>query len=96
MVYTDSDGFDWDEENVRHIQLRHGIDPEEVELAFDDERRYMLRTRSTGESRWQLIAATPRVRVLSIIFTRRRGRIRIVTARDADARERRLYRQAKR
>jgi uncharacterized DUF497 family protein len=93
MVYTDGDGlFDWDGANVEHI-ARHGVTPEEVEEALSDEMLLFLDARSRGERRWLVIGVSSTGRMLSVVFTRRGRNIRIVTARDADQRERRAYRR---
>ncbi len=85
--------FDWDEANLEHI-ARHGVSPLEVEEAVTDPRRlgvpaYNLR----GEVRWAVLGATEAGRVLFVVLTRRHGRIRVVTARDATPREKRRYRR---
>ena len=49
--------------------------------------------RAHGEERWATLAATEDARVLFVVFTRRQSKLRVVTARDATAREKRWYRQ---
>jgi uncharacterized DUF497 family protein len=94
LVYT-WDGsrpveFDWDEANTAHI-ARHGVRPEE---ALTDPRRLVLRIRSQrGEERWAALGATEAGRILFVVFTRRRGRVRAITARDATPEEKRQYRK---
>jgi uncharacterized DUF497 family protein len=83
-------GFDWDEANTAHI-ARHGVRPEE---ALTDPRRLVLRIRSQrGEERWAALGATEAGRILFAVFTRRRGRVRAITARDATPEEKRRYRK---
>jgi uncharacterized DUF497 family protein len=82
--------FDWDEANTAHI-ARHGVRPEE---ALTDPRRLVLKTRSQrGEERWAALGATEGGRILFALFTRRRGRVRVITARDATPGEKRRYRR---
>jgi uncharacterized DUF497 family protein len=82
--------FDWDEANTDHI-ARHGVRPEE---ALTDPRRLVLKTRSQrGEERWAALGATEGGRILFALFTRRRGRVRVITARDATPGEKRRYRR---
>ncbi|MDT7909987.1 BrnT family toxin, partial [Thermus sp.] len=94
LVYT-WDGsrpveFDWDEANTAHI-ARHGVRPEE---ALANPRRLVLRIRSqAGEERWAALGATEAGRILFVVFTRRRGRARVITARDATPEEKRRYRK---
>jgi uncharacterized DUF497 family protein len=97
LVYT-WDGsrpveFDWDEANTAHI-ARHGVRPEEAEEALTDPRRLVLRIRSqAGEERWAALGTTEAGRILFVVFTRRRGRVRVITARDATPEEKRRYRK---
>jgi uncharacterized DUF497 family protein len=82
--------FDWDEANTVHI-ARHGVRPEE---ALADPRRLVLRIRSQrGKERWVALGATEGGWVLFLVFTRRRGRVRAITARDATLGEKRRYRK---
>lgn len=47
-----------------------------------------------GETRWGAIGATDAGRMLTVVFTRRRGKVRpIKLARDAEDREKRRYRR---
>jgi uncharacterized DUF497 family protein len=82
--------FDWDEADTAHI-ARHGVRPEE---ALANPRRLVLRIRSQrGEERWAALGATEAGRILFVVFTRRRGRVRAITARDATPEEKRRYRK---
>jgi uncharacterized protein len=85
--------FDWDDANEEHI-AEHGITPEEAEEAMSDRRRQSQPAYSTPtERRRGTLGATEDGRVLVVIYTYRRGAIRVVTARDANAAERRRYRR---
>lgn len=46
-----------------------------------------------GERRWALLGATEEGRQLFVVYMRRRGRIRVVSARNATAGEKRRYRK---
>jgi hypothetical protein len=82
--------LDWEEANTAHI-ARHGVRPEE---ALANPRRLVLRIRSQrGEERWAALGATEVGRILFVVFTRRRGRVRVITARDATLGEKRRYRK---
>lgn len=90
------DDFEWDDANVDHI-ARHEIDPAEVEEAFTDRNRRLLPARrDPTERRRALIGMTEDGRLLFIVFTNRFGRIRIVTAREASAVNRRWYGRSRR
>lgn len=84
--------FEWDEEKNRANLEKHGISFEEASLIFegrivswaDDRRDYgELRTVSLGE--------IDKAVVVVVVHTDRNGNIRIISARLASERERRLY-----
>ena len=84
--------FAWDEHNSDHVR-RNGIEPEDVEDAVLDPGRLGAPAYDRGiEKRWALLGTTESGRVLFVVYTARRGRIRVVTARDATRSERRRYR----
>jgi uncharacterized DUF497 family protein len=85
--------YEWDDANRRHV-LEHGVEPAEAEDALLDPRRVGAEAyRVARELRWAALGATEDGRLLFVVFTRRRSRVRIVTARDAKPRERRRYRR---
>ena len=85
--------FEWDDANVDHI-ARHRITPEEAEEALLDRRRVGSSAYNVpGERRSAVIGATDGGRILSVVYTRRHGVFRVVTAIDANRSERRRYRR---
>jgi hypothetical protein len=85
--------FEWDEGNAEHI-AEHGVTPEEAEEALQDQRRVGVGAyNAEGERRSAVVGATDDGRVLFVVYTWRRGNIRVVTARDADQAQRRRYRR---
>lgn len=85
--------LDWDDANIDHIGERHNIAPAEAEDALRDPRRIPGTAYSTAtEQRTAVIGATTSGRILFVVITLRRGRVRVVTARDARPREERAYR----
>ena len=86
--------FDWDEHNSDHLRER-GIEPEEAEEAILDPDRIGAAAYNAGqERRWALLGATEAAgRILFVVYTRGRGRIRVITAREATVREKRRYRK---
>ncbi len=89
----DRDEFDWDDGNIEHI-ARHGVEPWEAEESLLDPNRIGTPVYSVGrETRRAVLGATEAGRVLFLVFTRRSGRVRVVTARDAEIREKRRYRK---
>ena len=91
----EQDEFDWDEANTGHL-ARHGVEQWEAEEALLDPGRIGSPASAynvSGESRWAALGATESGRVLFVVFTRRREKVRVVTARDAEVREKRRYRR---
>jgi uncharacterized DUF497 family protein len=83
--------FEWDEHNIGHI-ARHGVEPYEAEEAvLDLQRLGRPAYKVHGERRWALLGATEAGRILFVVYTRRRERIRVLHARDATRREKRRY-----
>jgi uncharacterized DUF497 family protein len=75
--------FDWDDANSAHI-ARHGVTPEEVEQAFANDPLVVLATeKRTGEERVVCAGLTGAGRALQFVYTIRRGKVRVITARTA-------------
>ena len=86
--------FEWDDANESHI-AEHGVTPEEAEEVFFDPSRATIDVYSTAtERRRGLVGRTEDGRLLFVVYTRRAGAIRIVTALDATASQERRYRRA--
>lgn len=84
------DSFEWDVGNNGHI-ARHRVTQDEAEEVFDA-RPYMMRSR---DGRYVAIGQTASGRYLFCVFERtaQAGQIRIITARDAERSERRLFKR---
>jgi uncharacterized protein len=82
-------GFEWDEGNIVHL-ARHEFAPEEVEEVFAGS----YKVRRAREGRYIALGETVDGRLAFVVFRRMtRGVIRVVTARDMDDRERRMFRR---
>lgn len=82
-------GFDWDDHNVRHIE-RHQFTPEEVEEVFAGD----YKVRRTRQKLYIALGKSLDGRLSFVVFRRlSRGLVRVVTARDMDDSERRLFRR---
>ena len=89
----DATGFEWDDANLSKIWEKHGVSAAECEEVFfnspllsgPDERH------SGREVRYYVLGQTDSRRQLFIVFTHRRGLIRVVTARDMSRREREVF-----
>jgi len=82
-------GFDWDDDNVLHIE-RHQFTPEEVEEVFAGH----YKARRTRQKLYVGLGETLDGRLAFVVFRRLTGGlIRVVTARDMDDSERRMIRR---
>ena len=93
--YSDFAGFDWDEGN-RDKNLRHGVQNWECEQVFFNEPLLVLDDpkHSVAERRLAAFGRTDAGRTLAIVFTMRGSKLRVVSARDMNRRERRFYEEA--
>ncbi|TSC87867.1 MAG: hypothetical protein G01um10147_370 [Microgenomates group bacterium Gr01-1014_7] len=84
--------FDWDEANIAHI-AKHNVLPEEAEEVFFDENNVQDEdvAHSTAEKRLLIIGQTGKGRLLYQIFTIRGKKIRVISSRDINKKEVRLY-----
>lgn len=88
-------GFDWDSGNAPKLWERHQVMPGECEQVFFGEPLVIapdLR-HSTTEPRWAAWGRTAEGRALAVVFTLRGDRIRPLSARDMNRKERRRYAQ---
>ncbi len=80
--------FIWDDENIEHIGA-HNVEPEEAEEAMTDQFRIKFDAHSGKKG---YIGATEEGRRLVVIFVvRYEGKYRVITARDAEEHEKKLY-----
>jgi uncharacterized DUF497 family protein len=93
-VYTINKAFEWDNVKARRNALKHGISFEMAMCAFDDPRACTVDDlkHSTQEARRWLIGDSESG-VLVVVFTLRPAErnIRIISARKAKRKERRIY-----
>jgi hypothetical protein len=78
--------FDWDDGNVEYIIDRHGVFPEEAEQVFFNRPHI----RRVGEV-YQIHGRDNRGRYLFLVCIERDHKIRVVSAREQTAKERRVY-----
>ncbi len=86
-------GFEWDEHNSEKIKRRHDVTPVECEQVFfnlpviagDDEKH------SETENRFYVLGQTDSRRLLFLVFTVRKDKLRVISARDMNKKERRAY-----
>ncbi|MBK8980986.1 MAG: BrnT family toxin [Ignavibacteria bacterium] len=78
---NDIEGFEWDEGNKQKNFLKHSVSDKEAEEVFNSHPFIVLRTAYLNEERFQMFGESKQ-RLLTIIFTIRKNKIRIIFARD--------------
>lgn len=91
-------GFDWSDGNDDKLWRQHGLTTEEVEEAFDDPDRAQTAAYSGpgGEPRRAVLGRTLDGMLLEVVYTRRGGLIRVVTAFEPGEGARRAYERNRR
>lgn len=86
-------GFDWDEGNFLKNWEKHQVSHLEAEQVFFNEPLlvYADEKHSSKESRWYVLGRTDDNRCLMIVFTVRKKRIRVISARAMSRKEREIY-----
>jgi uncharacterized protein len=91
--YADFIGFDWDDANRHKNWRKHRVAWWECEEVFFNHPIFILpdEKHSINEPRFFALGVTHGGRPLFLVFARRNSRIRIVTARDMNRKERKIY-----
>jgi uncharacterized DUF497 family protein len=84
--------LEWDNGNIEKNK-KHKVDDREAEEVFFDEGKVVLKDKihSGVEERFILLGHTKKKRLLYIAFTKRNKKIRIISARDINKKEKHLY-----
>lgn len=82
--------FDWDDANIDHI-AEHEVAPEEAEEIVLGDSMEMDFDVVNGEGRWSYVGETEEARVLRVVFTMRRERVRVVTAFEPSSLQKRIF-----
>ncbi len=82
--------FEWDQNNLKKIRA-HRIMAEEVEQALAREPVLIYEQDADGEARYVYCGETERNRLLAIVVTECDDNIRVITAYDLDAGQKRDY-----
>ena len=84
--------FEWDEGNVLHLELGHGVKPEEAEEVFVS----MPLFRKTKRGHYVAMGPTLEGRYLTVVFELKKGGIaRVITGWDMDGAEKKYCRSHK-
>lgn len=86
-------GFEWDIGNKNKNFISHNVIDEECEEIFFDQNKKILKDvlHSGQEERCVVIGETKRRRLLFLVFTIRKNLIRVISARDLNKKEKKLY-----
>ena len=86
--------FQWDQWNAQKNEHKHGVSTTEAESVFFDPGYKLfedVKHSSAREVRYVLYGKSLENRILMVSFTKRAGRIRIISARPASRKERDIY-----
>jgi len=85
--------FEWDEHNKIKNLNKHGVDYYEAEELFSNRPLVVYQdiTHSQKEDRYVVYGQTDSGRLLVAVYTVRRSKIRIISVRDQDRKERAYY-----
>ena len=88
--------FNWDEGNSTKSYSKHGIINSEAEECFFNFNIILPdEIHSQNEERYQVLGQTDGEKVLFIAFTIRDSEVRVISARPASQKEKKIYEQAK-
>lgn len=89
--------FEWDTGNIDKSYQKQGITPDEAEQVFVDSNVGIEKDikHQEIEERYIAIGKTLDEKLLFVVFTMRNNVIRVISARRANQKERRLYEKAK-
>ena len=85
--------FEWDPRKAASNLTKHGVSFVEAVTVFRDPQARIVQDprHSVGEERLAILGQSERGRLLSVMFTERGTRIRLISARKATRRERNDY-----
>lgn len=86
------EGFEWNKGNLEHIK-KHNVDYKECEEVFLNKPLVITEdeTHSQGEERFRVYGQTNKNRTLIMIFTIRKKKIRVISARNQNNKERKEF-----
>ena len=92
-IFKEPVGFEWDKGNKNKNFLKHRVTDEECEEVFFDNQKRVSGDilHPNHEVRYILIGQTKKQRLLFVVCTTRKEKIRIISARDLNKKEKSLY-----
>jgi uncharacterized protein len=84
--------FEWSKGNIGK-NIKHSVGDREAEEVFFDKKKKIFKDilHSKKEERFRIIGKTKTGRILFVVFTVRQNKVRIISARDLNKKEVRLY-----
>jgi uncharacterized protein len=91
--FSDFHGFEWDSGNIDKNRLKHNVEVFESEQVFFNAPLIIIpdEKHSTMEIRYVALGKTNDGRNLTIVFTKRKQLLRIISARDMNKKEKNYY-----
>lgn len=92
-IFSQIKGFEWDEGNINKNWKKHKVTYLECEEIFFNE-PFVIKTDKTHsefEERYFALGKTDGGRLLFVVYTIRGDKIRVISARDMNKKERRYY-----
>lgn len=95
MKFKDLAGFDWNQSNKDKNFIKHQVYYKECEEVFFNKPLTFFQDEkhSTKEKRLGVYGQTNKQRLITIIFTIRNNKIRVISARHQNKKERKQYEQ---
>jgi uncharacterized protein len=93
--FSKIEGFEWDEGNLKHIK-KHKVQAEECEEIFFNKPLIINKDKehsTKSERRFRVYGITNKERCLSLIYTIRNKKIRVIACRDQSRKERKEFSQ---
>ena len=96
-IVQECTGFQWDRHNIQKNLEKHNVSPIESEQAFFNKPLIVVEDvqHSQNEERFYALGKTDQDRRLFIAFTIRKNLIRVISSRDMNKKERRIYEKGK-
>jgi uncharacterized protein len=95
-IISFAEDFEWDERNIKKNWERHRVSYVECEEIFFNRPIIVNKDEphSTSEDRYFVLGNTDAGRLLFSVFTMRSNKMRIISARDMNRKERKIYEEA--
>jgi uncharacterized protein len=92
-MFSKFTGFEWDEANRNKNWEKHRVTWIECEEVFFNQPLYIMPDpiHSDAEERFYALGKTNGQQLLFLVFTRRKAKVRVISARDMHKKERKVY-----